>query len=128
MVVHGINSSRHNFDTRIPAAMLAQSGFNVLLILMTSAPGSAAVRRSSSRSLNTSIRCDAPTDKSHLRLKFYGILQGAWPCGPGPRSDGLSFFLFMVFSPEIETGIRYKKNKTLRKGGCPWDGATPAEE
>ena len=46
IVVHGINSSRHNFDTLIPAAMLAQSGFNVLLVLMTSAPGSAAVRRS----------------------------------------------------------------------------------
>ena len=46
IVVHGINSSRHNFDTLIPAAMLAQSGFNVLLILMTSAIGSAAVRRS----------------------------------------------------------------------------------
>ena len=48
IVVHGIKSSRHNFDTLIPAAMLAQSGFNVLLILMTSAPGSAAVRRSGS--------------------------------------------------------------------------------
>ena len=35
IVVHGINSSRHNFDTLIPSAMLAQSDFNVLLILMT---------------------------------------------------------------------------------------------
>ena len=46
IVVHGIKSSRHNFDTLIPAAMLTQSGFNVLLILITSVPGSATVHRS----------------------------------------------------------------------------------
>ncbi|NDA15650.1 MAG: hypothetical protein EBZ14_10440 [Gammaproteobacteria bacterium] len=32
IVVHGINSSRHNFDTLMPAAMLARAGFNVLLM------------------------------------------------------------------------------------------------
>lgn len=32
IVVHGINSSRHNFDTLMPATMLAQAGFNVLLM------------------------------------------------------------------------------------------------
>jgi len=32
IVAHGINSSRHNFDTLMPATMLAQAGFNVLLI------------------------------------------------------------------------------------------------
>ena len=46
IVVHVINSSRHHFDRLIPAAMLTQSGFNVLLILITSAPGSATVHRS----------------------------------------------------------------------------------
>ena len=46
IVVHVINSSRLHFDRLIPAAMLTQSGFNVLLILITSAPGSATVHRS----------------------------------------------------------------------------------
>ena len=46
IVVHDIISSQHHFDTLIPAAMLTQSGFNVLLILITSAPGSATVHRS----------------------------------------------------------------------------------
>ncbi len=32
IVAHGINSSRHNFDTLMPAAMLARAGFNILLI------------------------------------------------------------------------------------------------
>ena len=32
IVVHGIDSSRHNFDTLMPAAMLARAGLNVLLI------------------------------------------------------------------------------------------------
>ena len=32
IVVHGIDSSRHNFDTLMPAAMLARAGFNILLI------------------------------------------------------------------------------------------------
>ena len=32
IVAHGIDSSRHNFDTLMPAAMLVRAGFNVLLI------------------------------------------------------------------------------------------------
>ena len=32
IVAHGIDSSRHNFDTLMPAAMLARAGFNILLI------------------------------------------------------------------------------------------------
>ena len=104
----------------MPATILNEAGVNVLLILITSSPGSAAVHRSVILSTNTSIRCDAATDTSRLRLKIFRILQGAWP-----SVRWFIVFLFMVFSPEVETGMRYKKNKTLRKLQMPLGWGKP---
>ena len=62
-------------------------------------------------SASTSILCGASTDTSRRLLKSCRILYGAWPGGPGPRSDDSSFFK-SCNSPVMSIGMGCKEKKS----------------